>query len=121
MPKQKKCWVFQMAEVKISADAISDLHQIKAYITEELSNAQAAVNTVDKIMKRIRMLEAFPEAGAPIASIMPFDINYRFLVCGNYTAFYRVENETVFIARVLYGRRDFMRILFDKPHNEENQ
>lgn len=108
-----------MAKIKFSADAVSDMQQIKTYITEELCNEQAAVDTVDKIMKRIRVLETFPKSGAPISSVVPFDISYRFLVCGHYTAFYRVENETVFIVRILYGRRDFMRILFEASQNEE--
>ncbi|MGN0636588.1 MAG: type II toxin-antitoxin system RelE/ParE family toxin [Acutalibacteraceae bacterium] len=107
-----------MTEIKFSPDAINDLQQIKAYITEDLCNEQAAIFTINKIMKRIRLLESFPESGAPLASILDLDVDYRFLVCGNYTAFYRVENDAVFIVRILYGRRDFMRILFGTPQDE---
>lgn len=42
-----------MAEIKFSPEAIKDLQQTKAYITEELCNEQAAVGTVAKITKRI--------------------------------------------------------------------
>ena len=101
-----------MAEIKFSPEAINDLKQIKTYIAEELCNKQAAKTTISKIMKQIRILEKFPEAGAPLESIVGFSTNYRFLVCGKYIAFYRVEGRTVFILRLLYGRRDFMRILF---------
>ena len=104
-----------MAEIKFSPEAITDLQQTKAYITEELCNEQAAVGTVAKITKRIRMLASFPESGAPLSSIVDFETDYRFLVCGNYTAFYRIENQTVNIIRVLYGRRNFMQILFGEP------
>lgn len=58
------------------------------------------------------MLAEFPNSGAPLAGAVGIETDYRYLVCGNYTAFYRVENETVYIVRILYGRRDFMRILF---------
>ena len=92
-----------MAEIKFSPEAITDLQQTKAYITEELCNEQAAVGTLAKITKRIRQLSDFPET------------DYRFLVCGNYTVFYRIENQTVNIVRVLYGRRNFMQILFGEP------
>lgn len=104
-----------MTEIKFSPAAIFDLQQTKAYITNELCNEQAAVNTIAKITKRIRILADFPASGAPFSSITGVETNYRFLVCGNYTAFYRIENQTVNIIRVLYGRRNFMRILFGEP------
>lgn len=103
-----------MADIKFSPEAINDLQQIKAYITDELCNEQAAVSTIAKIMEHINRLGTFPNSGAPLNSIIDFNTNYRFLVCDNYTAFYRIENNTVLIVRVLYGRRDFMRILFGK-------
>lgn len=105
-----------MADISFSPEAVSDLQQTKAYITDELCNEQAAVNTIAKITSRIRELAAFPEMGAPLSSIVDFETDYRFLVCGNYTAFYRFENQTVYIVRVLYGRRDFMRTLFGEPN-----
>ena len=49
-----------MAEIKFSPEAITDLQQTKAYITEELCNEQAAVGTLAKITKRIRQLSDFP-------------------------------------------------------------
>ena len=108
-----------MTKIEFSPEAISDLQNIKKYITNELCNEQAAVHTLEKIMKSIRILESFPQSGAMLNSIVNIDIDYRFLVCGNYTAFYRIENEIVYILRVLYGRRDFMRILFDTPNEEK--
>ena len=109
-----------MAEIKFSPDALEDLRQTKAYITEELCSEQAAVNTIARITGRIRTLSEFPEAGAPLSSVVGFDTDYRFLVCGNHTAFYRYDRGTVYIVRVLYGRRDYMRILFDTPSDAEN-
>lgn len=107
-----------MAEVKFSLEAINDLQQIKAYITDELCNEQAAISTISKILKNIRMLESFPKSGASLETIVNFSTNYRYVICGNYTAFYRVENDIVFIVRVLFGRRDFMRILFGTTFEE---
>lgn len=103
-----------MADIKFSPAAINDLQQIKAYIKDELCNEQAAVSTIVIIMEHINRLGRFPNSGASLDSIIDFNTNYRFLVCGNYTAFYRIENNTVLIVRILYGRRDFMRILFGK-------
>ncbi|MBC8543389.1 type II toxin-antitoxin system RelE/ParE family toxin [Clostridiales bacterium NSJ-32] len=84
------------------------MQQAKAYITEELCNEQAAVDT-------IAYISGFPESGAPLSSIVGFETDYRILVCGNDTALYRIENQTVNIVRVLYGRRNSMQILFGEP------
>lgn len=45
-----------MAEIKFSTEAITELQQTKVYITEELCNERAAVSTVARIAKRIRVL-----------------------------------------------------------------
>lgn len=101
-----------MTKIEFSSEAINDLQEIKEYISEDLSNEKAAINTITKIMKNIRVLADFPESGPSLSSIIDFPTKYRFLVCGNYNAFYRVEDNTVYIIRVLYCRRNFMQILF---------
>ena len=101
-----------MYNIFFSPEAIKDLEETKAYITEELCNEQAAVKTVSKILKDIRMLSEFPESSPLLSSIVDFDTNYRFLVCGNYIAFYRLGENEVRVLRILYARRNFMQILF---------
>ena len=107
-----------MAKINFTPDAMEDMKQIKAYITDELCSEQSAINTTQKIMKRIRQLGSSPDTGAPLSSIINLEVPYRFLVCGNYTAFYKVEGDEVHIIRVLYGRRNFMQILFGKSYDE---
>ena len=63
-------------------------------------------------MDDIDALETFSELGAPLASILDIDTEYRYLVTGNYMTFYRVFQNEVYVDRILYGRRDYMRILF---------
>lgn len=108
-----------MVSIKISPRAQKDLLEIKEYISEELCNPKAANNVLSIITKRIRELAEFPLMGAPLSSIIDFETGYRFLVCGQYTAFYRYEDDAVYVDRVLYGRRDFMRILFGDVAAEE--
>jgi len=107
-----------MAKINFSPNALEDMKGIKAYITDELCSEQSAINTIEKIMKRIRQLEDFPESGAPLSSVVNLEVPYRFLVCGNYIAFYKVEGDEVHIIRVLYGRRNFMQILFGKTFDQ---
>lgn len=103
-----------MANIKFTPEALNDLQEIKSYISDELGNVQSANKAVSQIIDRIRQLQQFPELGASLSSIVDVAVPYRFLLCGNYNAFYKVNGTEVFIIRVLYGRRNFMRILFDK-------
>ena len=108
-----------MIEIKFSPDAIDDLLQVKTYIEEELCSAAAAQHTIEKIISRIRMLSEFPQVGTPLSSVVGFDTDYRYLVCGNYLAFYRYEQNQAYIVRVLYERRDYIRILFRSDERDE--
>ncbi len=101
-------------KIEITSDAREDLKQTREYISLELSNANAASKTISNIVKSIRRLKDFPEIGAPLSSRVSEKTDYRYLVCGNYNVFYRVEDKTVKIIRVLNARRNFMDILFGK-------
>ena len=90
----------------------SSASDIKDYIAEDLENPQAAIATVSKITKTIRMLRDHALIGTPLSSIADVDSSYRFLVSGNYMVFYRANGNDIYIDRVLYGRRDYLRILF---------
>lgn len=101
-----------MTEIRFSPDALSDLEEIRTYVQEECGSARAAGKILAKILSEIKKLSVFPQSGTPLASVVGFATNYRFLTCGSYTAFYRYENDVVLIVRVLHGRRNFMQILF---------
>jgi plasmid stabilization system protein ParE len=67
---------------------------------------------VSRITASLKNLKDMPGIGPRLSPKVPFETNYRFLVCGSYIAFYRHEDKTVFVDRVLYGRRDYVKILF---------
>ncbi len=101
-------------EIEYSPEAVNDLRDIDEYISVELDNDNAAERIVDEIMDSIDNLSDFPEIGALLSSRVSIKTNYRYLVCGNYNIFYRIEAETVKIIRVLNARRNFMTILFGR-------
>ena len=101
-----------MNRIFYSPEAQTDLFDIRKYITKELENLVAVENTLSKITKRIKMLEQHSGLGKPLSPIASIDTDYRFLVCGNYLAFYYVDDIDVYVVRVLYGRRDYLKILF---------
>ena len=55
-------------------------------------------------MDTVDELENFSEIGAPLSSVTDIESDYRFLTSGNYMVFYRVNEQDVYIDRVLYGR-----------------
>ena len=101
-----------MAELRFSPESFRDLRDIRDYIAEELFNPTAAEKTVSEILENIQMLSRFPQSGAPLSAVIGIETDYRFLVCGSYMAFYRVEGGTVYVVRILYGRRNYMELLF---------
>jgi plasmid stabilization system protein ParE len=65
-------------------------------------------------------LRDFPEMGAPLLVSGKQSVPYRYLVCGQYLIFYHLEEERVLVDRVLYGRRNYMALLFGN-HLEDEQ
>ena len=101
-----------MNKLVLSPLAQADLQEIRSYIADELQNPTAAANALKRITARLRSLMTFPAIGAPLSSIIDIETDYRFLVCGNYTAYYRLKDDAAYVIRVLCGRRNFMKILF---------
>ena len=108
-----------MAALNVSPEALADLQEIKKYITDELGNPAAAKRMVTGITKAMRRLKRFPRSGAPLSSHVEIPTDYRFVVYGNYLAFYRYSGDTVFVIRVLYGKRDYISILFPNLPGDE--
>jgi addiction module RelE/StbE family toxin len=107
-----------MNKLYVSPEAQNDSKEIRQYISEELENEAVADNTVRKIIERIRQLEEHGLLGAPLDSVVDAKSDYRYLVCGSYLVFYRAYKIDVYIDRVLYGRRDYIPVLFGQLKDE---
>ncbi len=104
------------SKIDYSPRALKDLDEILDYIEFELCNPIAAQNTVNGIMDKVDGLASFPESGAKLEFENGIDSGYRYVVFKNYIAFYRLRlDNTVYVDRVLYCGRDYMRMLF--PEN----
>ncbi|MEE0672184.1 MAG: type II toxin-antitoxin system RelE/ParE family toxin, partial [Enterocloster sp.] len=108
-----------MNNLHLSEEAQNDLLEIKAYIEEDLLNPSAALATVSRITKSLRILQNHAQAGALLSSIADIESDYRFIVSGNYISFYRAYGREVYIDRILYARCDYMRILFGDSTTDE--
>ena len=101
-----------MNKIVYSPKARNDLDEIWTYISEKLLNPSAAEATVNGILDTIDMLQAQAEIGKPLYFSSNLFSGCRFLVYKNYLAFYRTSEDTVYIDRIIYGKRDYMRLLF---------
>lgn len=102
-----------------SPEALKDFDETWDYISFDLCSVDAAAKTVDKIINKVSRLEDFAEIGASLSSIINTESEYRFLVSGRYLIFYRISGQDIYIDRILYARRNYMRILFPDEENSD--
>lgn len=51
---------------------------------------------------------------SPQERYVSFPSDYKFVLANNYSIFYRIEGKIVKVIRIMYSRRDFIRILFSE-------
>lgn len=98
-------------KIRLSPLAVDDIQSIKNYVEKDLMNPTAAINTVTRIIKTYSLLSEQPYMGTLLSMKIPIDIDYRFVITGNYIIFYLVDGEWVSIYRILYKYRDYLQIL----------
>ena len=105
-------------KIYYSKKARRDLDEIWDYIVSELQNRLAAEKTVNRIMDAVDQLVDFTEIGTPLSAVADIESDYRVLTAGNYLIFYRTPGKEIYVDRILYGRRDYLRILFGDTADE---
>jgi len=106
-------------KLRYTPEARRDLLKIKTYIADVLQSPIAAENVTKNITRHLRRLEDSPRMGLPLRSLFDVDTDLRRLVCGNYIAIFRVENDMVSVYRIFNGRQDYIRILFGLTEIED--
>ena len=103
-------------KLRYTPEAISDLQEIKRYIKNTLHNPTAALRISRMILDACSSLKAFPKMGMSIESKTEVETDLRMLICENWVAVYRIEDESgmISVARIIDARQDYMRILFGK-------
>lgn len=91
-----------------------DLLEIKEYITEELENPKSAVDVVVGIIESYQKLKDFPQMGRKLSSKIGITTDYRYLISGKYIIFYKFDDIYISIYRILYGKRDYTKLLWEE-------
>ena len=99
--------------IHITQIAEQDLNNAIDYIDLTLLNPQAADALIDEVEIKIGGLSDFPEKFALVDDPILKSWGIRFIVIKKYLAFYIISksNNTVYIVRFLYGKRNWINIL----------
>ena len=104
-------------EVKYSKAAIRDLDRVWSEVYKASQNHEITIQYNDDLMDKVGAKADCPKSGSPLYYEDTFT-GYYFIVFKAYMAFYRLENNTMLIDRILYGKSDYMRILQIFPNGE---
>ena len=100
-----------MPKLKYTPKALEDLQVVKAYVTKQFGDSKAKAS-VKEITVAAMNLETFPNEGLKLESLISYPTDYHYLVVKPNYVFYRIEEDTVRIIRILNENQDFLQILF---------
>ena len=95
-----------MHEVEWRPRAQLDRESIAIYLGLECKNPQAALSTIRMIDDAIRQAQAFPSMGRRVGLEDAAHHDYRRVLAGMHTVYYRFDSKRIVIYRVLHRRRD---------------
>lgn len=96
-----------MHNVLVSEEFYNDLADIVIYISNILYNADAAIALKNKANEAFDKIAKNPAIHPLLKSKQIFEYEYRYVYVGNYYMIYHYDDENVYVARLIYSKRDF--------------
>jgi len=96
-------------QVRLLSIAEEDFTEIISYIAAD--NQKAALNLADNIENNLKSLSQNPKLGRIPRESEIRKLGYRYLIVQNYLIFYKVENKSILVYRILHGARDYKSLL----------
>ncbi len=100
--------------VRYTPEAMNDLRETKGYIRKVLKNPKAATRITKAVLDACSQLKNHPQMGMSLEARTGIPSDLRYLICEKYIALYRIDGNVISVARILDGRQDYLRILFDE-------
>lgn len=99
--------------VDVFEPAENDLRDIVRYIASQLSAPISALQMMELLEEAMVGLSDMPQRCPLVADERLSQMGYRKLIVKNYVVFFSIDekNKVVDVERILYGRRDWLRIL----------
>ena len=98
-------------DIEYSKESKQDLIEIKRYIKYNLQEPVTAEKLISKIRAEIDKLRDNPQIYAIIDDDFIKRFEIRKLIIDNYIVFYRIQNISIQIVRIMYGRRNWINLL----------
>lgn len=89
--------------------AEEDFAEIISYIA--MDSPKSAAILAEKIIKEIEVLSYNPKLGRVPSDEDIKILGYRYLIVQNYIVFYTIEDDKIFIHRILHGARNYKELL----------
>ena len=102
--------------IDISPDAEKDLLDIEAYIVNHFLSEQALKTVMGTIQQTLLNLQDYPGVGINVAERLASKKAYseysrlQMVIAGNYLVFYVVSGNTIQIYRIVYQKRNWIKI-----------
>ena len=97
--------------IRYSPQAAADIDSIWDIIYSVSENYEIADNYINGIISAIEEKDEFPKSGSPLIYRGLFTGFYSVLY-KKYLVFYRIRDEQIEVARVLFAASDYLKILF---------
>jgi plasmid stabilization system protein ParE len=99
--------------VDVSEPAENDLYDIVRYIASQFSAPVTALNMMELLEEAMAGLSEMPQRFPLVNDDRLSQMGYRKLAVKNYIVFFSIDekNSVVDVERILYARRDWLRIL----------
>ena len=98
-------------KLKYSPDASDKLKELKADLTASFGR-KTATRIVTRITREIRGLQENSEKGPSVEAMLGIPTPYRFLHVEKNYAFYRLDDDTIYVTDIYNEREDFMWRMF---------
>ena len=95
--------------VRLLSTAEQDFIEIIDYIV--LENSSGAISIADKIESNLQFLENNPQLGRIPDDQELLRLGYRYLIVLDYLIFYKIEDTTIIVYRILHGARNYKSLL----------
>ncbi len=98
-------------KLRFTPEALNDLTGINQYIKEELGSPIAAGKIIRGILSSCSLLKNQPGLGMKLSKRIGRETDYRYLISGKYIVFYRIENNSISVYRIIDARTDYIRAI----------
>ncbi len=95
-------------DVRLLRIAEDDLAEIITYVAADRPSAADALAT--KIEKNLSLLSKNPYLGRIPKEEELSRLHYRYIVVENYLIFYTIDEQTIYVHRILHGARDYLKL-----------